>query len=52
VEKGRREMARKLWGGSRDDCMRRKMGRNVLETNRVIMSKERRGAAEEKMGMS
>jgi hypothetical protein len=27
--------------------MRRKIGRNVLETNRVIVSKERRGDAEE-----
>jgi hypothetical protein len=32
--------------------MRRKIGRNVLETNRVIVSKERRGNTEEKMVMS
>jgi hypothetical protein len=32
--------------------MRRKIGRNVLDTNRVIVSKERRGDAEEKMVMS
>jgi hypothetical protein len=32
--------------------MRRKIGRNVLETNRVIVSKETRGDAEEKMAMS
>jgi hypothetical protein len=32
--------------------MRRKIGSNVLETNRVIVSKERRGDAEEKMAMS
>jgi hypothetical protein len=32
--------------------MRRKIGRKVLGTNRVILSKERRGAAEEKMEMS
>jgi hypothetical protein len=32
--------------------MRRKIGRNVLDTNRVIVSKGRRGDAEEKMMMS
>jgi hypothetical protein len=32
--------------------MRRKIGRNVLDTNSVIVSKERRGDAEEKMVMS
>jgi hypothetical protein len=32
--------------------MRRKIGRNVLETNKVIVSEERRGDAEEKMVMS
>jgi len=32
--------------------MRRKIGRNVLDTNRVIVSKERRGDAEEKTVMS
>jgi len=32
--------------------MRRKIGRNVLETNRVIVSEERRGDAEAKMVMS